>query len=63
MSSFHGSDGFGLGGGSSRGRGRGRRSRGSGEPPPALMDPERERDGRRIMRLFAPYRGRLWCWG
>jgi ATP-binding cassette subfamily B protein len=59
MSSFHGSDGFGLGGGSSRGRGRGRRSRGSGEPPPALMDPERERDGRRIMRLFAPYRGRL----
>ncbi len=64
MSSFHGSDGFGLGGGGggrARGRGRGRGSRvlGSGEPPPPLMDPERERDGRRIMRLFAPYRGRL----
>jgi len=66
MSSFHGSDGFGLGGGggggrSGRGRGRGRGSRvGAGaEPPPPLMDPGRERDGRRIMRLFAPYRGRL----
>jgi ATP-binding cassette subfamily B protein len=62
VSSFHGSDGFGLGGGGgARGRGRGRGSRvlGSGEPPPPLMDPERERDGRRIMRLFAPYRGRL----
>ena len=27
--------------------------------PPPLMDPERERDGRRIVRLFAPYRWRL----
>jgi ATP-binding cassette subfamily B protein len=62
VSSFHGSDGFGLGGGGgarARGRGRGSRVLGSGEPPPPLMDPERERDGRRIMRLFAPYRGRL----
>ena len=64
MSSFHGSDGFGLGGGGGgraggRGRGRGSRVLGCGEPPPPLMDPERERDGRRIMRLFAPYRGRL----
>ena len=66
MSSFHGSDGFGLGGGGGggrrgRGRGGGRASRvgAGGEPPPPLMDPGRERDGRRIMRLFAPYRGRL----
>jgi ATP-binding cassette subfamily B protein len=64
MSSFHGSDGFGLGGGGGGGRGgrgRGRSSRvlGTGEPPPPLLDPERQRDGRRIMRLFAPYRGRL----
>jgi ATP-binding cassette, subfamily B, bacterial len=29
------------------------------EPPPALMDPERERDNRRILRLFTPYRWRL----
>jgi ATP-binding cassette, subfamily B, bacterial len=27
--------------------------------PPPLMDPSRERDRRRIMRLFAPYRWRL----
>ncbi len=64
MSSFHGSDGFGLGGGGGGargGRGRGRSSRvlGTGEPPPPLLDPERQRDGRRILRLFAPYRGRL----
>jgi ATP-binding cassette subfamily B protein len=29
------------------------------KPPPALMDPTRERDGRRILRLFRPYRRRL----
>jgi ATP-binding cassette subfamily B protein len=27
--------------------------------PPPLMDPGRQRDGRRILRLFAPYRSRL----
>ncbi|MGD0385470.1 MAG: ABC transporter ATP-binding protein [Solirubrobacteraceae bacterium] len=63
MSSFHGSDGFGLGGGGGgrgrRGRGRSSRVLGTGEPPPPLLDPERQRDGRRILRLFAPYRGRL----
>jgi ATP-binding cassette, subfamily B, bacterial len=32
---------------------------GGSEPPPALMDPARERDKRRILRLFAPYRLRL----
>jgi ATP-binding cassette subfamily B protein len=31
----------------------------SAEPPPALMDPERERDTRRVLRLFSPYRWRL----
>src|ERR1700681_3628476 len=60
MSSFHGSGGHGLGlGGPDGGRRRRGRRRGSGETPPALLDPERERDGRRIMRLFAPYRARL----
>jgi ATP-binding cassette subfamily B protein len=38
--------------------GRGRR-RGSGDGPPPLLDPARERDTRRIVRLFAPYRARL----
>jgi ATP-binding cassette subfamily B protein len=38
-------------GGSGRGRRRGE--------PPALMDPERQRDPHRIMALFAPYRVRL----
>jgi ATP-binding cassette subfamily B protein len=33
--------------------------RGPGKEPPPLMDPSRERDTRRILRLFAPYRGRL----
>jgi len=33
--------------------------RGPGKKPPALMDPSRERDRRRILRLFAPYRWRL----
>ncbi len=41
-----------------------RRFRGRGDPdpdrkPPPLMDPTRERDRRRILRLFAPYRWRL----
>src|SRR5436305_9587090 len=31
----------------------------SAEPPPALMDPERQRDTRRVLRLFSPYRWRL----
>ncbi len=30
-----------------------------GKKPPPLMDPTRERDKRRIVRLFSPYRGRL----
>jgi ATP-binding cassette subfamily B protein len=34
-------------------------SRRGSKPPPPLMDPERERDTRRILRLFAPYRFRL----
>ncbi|MBV8955887.1 MAG: ABC transporter ATP-binding protein [Solirubrobacterales bacterium] len=29
------------------------------EPPPPLMDPERERDNRRVLRLFSRYRWRL----
>ena len=52
MSVFAGGGPHGIGGGGGRGR-RG------GEPPPALLDPTRERDGRRIRRLFAPYRWRL----
>ena len=66
MGTFHGGDGHGIGlggaGGGRGGRGRGRGSRvlgSAGEPPPPLLDPERERDGRRIMRLFGPYRARL----
>jgi ATP-binding cassette, subfamily B, bacterial len=61
MSSFHGSGGHGVGLGGTSGRGRGRRrgASGSGEGPPELLDPARERDGHRIMRLFAPYRWRL----
>jgi ATP-binding cassette subfamily B protein len=30
-----------------------------GKKPPPLMDPSRQRDGRRILTLFRPYRGRL----
>jgi ATP-binding cassette subfamily B protein len=60
VSTFHGGHGIGLGGGGGRnGRARGTRRGGSGEPPPPLLDPARERESRRIMRLFAPYRGRL----
>jgi ATP-binding cassette subfamily B protein len=33
--------------------------RGSDKKPPPLMDPERERDRGRIVRLFKPYRARL----
>jgi ATP-binding cassette, subfamily B, bacterial len=32
---------------------------GANRTPPPLMDPERERDKRRILRLFSPYRWRL----
>ena len=64
VSAFHGSSPHGLGLGASgssggRGRGRGRRVGTPGEPPPRLLDPERERDGRRIARMFKPYRVRL----
>jgi ATP-binding cassette subfamily B protein len=65
MSSFHGSGGHGIGlggangSGSGRGRGRSTRVLGSGKPGPELLDPQRQRDGRRIMRLFAPYKARL----
>jgi len=62
VSTFHGggSHGIGLGGGGgASGRGRGRRVGTPGEPPPLLLDPARERDGRRIARMFRPYRGRL----
>jgi ATP-binding cassette subfamily B protein len=33
--------------------------RGGRKPPPPLMDPTRERDGKRILALFRPYRARL----
>ncbi len=33
--------------------------RGPAKKPPPLMDPTRERDGRRILNLFKPYRVRL----
>ena len=36
-----------------------RRAFGSKPTPPPLMDPTRERDRGRILRLFAPYKGRL----
>jgi ATP-binding cassette subfamily B protein len=48
----------GMGGGHGRGGG-GRRVLGSSEPPPPLLDPNRQRDSHRILRLFAPYRWRL----
>ncbi len=32
---------------------------GGDRKPPPLMDPERTRDNRRILRLFVPYRWRL----
>ncbi len=41
------------------GTGAMRSLRGAGKKPPELMDPSRERDGRRIAGLFKPYRARL----
>jgi ATP-binding cassette, subfamily B, bacterial len=41
------------------GTGAMRRFRGTDKKPPALMDETRQRDGRRILRLFKPYRVRL----
>jgi ATP-binding cassette subfamily B protein len=43
-------------GGASAGR---RAFRGADKKPPPLMDESRQRDGRRILRLFGPYRARL----
>ncbi len=59
MSTFHGAGGpHGLGLGPSQSR-RGRRRGSTDKEPPALLDPARERDGKRIMRMFRPYRRRL----
>ena len=33
--------------------------RGPDKTPPPLLDPERKRDRRRVLRLFVPYRLRL----
>src|SRR5579862_7572576 len=55
MSTFHHGLGFGGGGRGSRRRGGGA----SGDDPPPLLDPARERDSRRIARMFKPYRARL----
>jgi ATP-binding cassette, subfamily B, bacterial len=38
-----------------------RRAFGSKQKPPPLMDPTRERDRHRILRLFAPYKARLFA--
>ena len=57
MSANRGGGGFGPAHGITRGG-----MRGLGDPdrkPPPLMDPTRERDRGRILRLFRPYRGRL----
>jgi ATP-binding cassette subfamily B protein len=43
----------------SSGTGAMRQMRGAKKEAPGLMDPSRERDGRRILRLFRPYRRRL----
>jgi ATP-binding cassette subfamily B protein len=43
----------------SAGSGAMRSLRGSGKKSPDLMDPERERDRKRILALFRPYRARL----
>src|SRR5579864_2063779 len=58
MSAFGGPHGLGLGA-RPAGRGRGGGIGGAMPEPPALLDPGRERDGRRIARMFRPYRGRL----
>jgi ATP-binding cassette subfamily B protein len=56
----HGTGGLGRGARRTEGGARGgRRVLGPSEPPPPLLDPSRERDRRRIFRLFAPYRARL----
>jgi ATP-binding cassette subfamily B protein len=54
-----GGHGMGMGMGGGRGGGGGRRVLGSSETPPPLLDPDRQRDTHRIIRLFAPYRWRL----
>lgn len=61
MSMFPGAGGhgMGMGMGGGRGGGGGRRVLGSSETPPPLLDPDRQRDTHRIIRLFAPYRWRL----
>jgi ATP-binding cassette subfamily B protein len=62
MSMYPGAGGHGMGmggGGGGRGAGGGRRVLGSSETPPPLLDPDRQRDTHRIIRLFAPYRARL----
>src|SRR5437868_8962458 len=41
------------------GSGAMRSLRGTDRTPPPLMDPTRQRDGRRILALFRPYRRRL----
>ena len=59
MSTFHGAGGpHGLGLGPSQSR-RGRRRGSADKETPELLDPARERDGKRIMRMFRPYRRRL----
>ncbi len=58
--SFSGDRGFGAAHGFVGGGTRlVRRGGGDDRKPPPLMDPTRERDRRRILRLFAPYRARL----
>ena len=58
MSAFRGS-GLGSTNGAAPGSMRGAFGGGSRKKPPPLMDPTRERDRGRILRLFAPYRWRL----
>ena len=59
MSTFHGAGGpHGLGLGPSQPR-RGRRRGSADKETLELLDPARERDGKRIMRMFRPYRRRL----
>src|SRR5580698_7289702 len=54
------SGGHGMGAMSgSSGTGAMRQLRGQKKEQPSLMDPSRERDGGRILRLFKPYRMRL----
>ncbi|HEY5316609.1 MAG TPA: ABC transporter ATP-binding protein [Solirubrobacteraceae bacterium] len=56
MSAFRGQ---GLGSTHGAGPGSVRQAYGSKKKPPPLMDPTRERDRGRILRLFAPYKWRL----